>query len=137
MGHLVSRQRPSDAASVEAPAPGQGGLDEDRSDGQARQGVQCCLQGPCPLHPPIPQQTRPLLVSALRGSVPCLHTRHLLPRSIYPGGYLGRIEPDAVPWQCVPSKLHQYWLPPQSLNYCANHKTLSFSSKSEAFHILN
>ena len=55
-----------------------------------------------------------------------LHTSHLLPRPIYPAGFLGRIEPDAVPWQCVPSKLHQYWLPPQSLHYCANHKTLNF-----------
>ena len=98
MGHLVSRHWPSDAASVE---PRQRGLDEEDRDGRAQQGVECCVQGPCPLHPPIPQ-TRPLLLSALRGSVPCLHTRHLLPRSIYPGGYLGRIEPDAVPWQCVP-----------------------------------
>ena len=129
MGNLVSRHRPSDAVPVEP--GGQGGLNEEDREGRAGQGVECCVQGACPLHPPVPQ-TRPLLVSALRGSVPCLHTSHLLPRPIYPAGFLGRIEPDAVP-----SKLHQYWLPLQSLHYCANHKTLNFSSNSENFYILN
>ena len=89
MGHLVSKHRPSDPSGGE----GQRGLDEEHRDGRAGQGVECCVQGPCPLHPPPVPQNRPLLVSALRGSVPCLHTSHLLPRPIFPGsgGYLGRI----------------------------------------------
>ena len=94
MGHLVSRHRPSDD-SVE----GQRGRGGEHRDGRDR--VECFVPGPCPIHQAPIRQTRPLLVSALRGSVPCLHTSHLLP--IYPGGYLGRSQTQFLTnsWQCV------------------------------------
>ena len=122
MGHLVSRHRLSDGSGEE-----RRDVEDDRQVGrQAPQRADCSVQGPCPLHPPAPplRPVQPLLVSALRGSVPCLPTSHLHPGPFYPSGYLGMIESDAGFLGNGSLQPHQYWLPTGSTNYCQNTKSL-------------
>ena len=91
MGHLVSRDRPNDGSGEE-----RRDVEDDRQvSRRAPQRADCSVQGPCPLHPPRLRPVQPLLVSALRGSVPCLPTSHLHPGPFYPSGYQGMIESDA------------------------------------------